>query len=591
MRGRQLAGVADRKLRHLVVPRLPVDFDARYARSLQSSLLTTPGPLAADTTAFRSALSPDRRAVFRDRYAAFSAGRLRFLGQSRTFEDPGAPNWNRSDLDALPGLWRLKFHGFQFLRWLVLGTEPAAASEADVILARRAIEHWSETVSIGEPQYLRRTWTPHAVTFRILNWSRFYCWGRPFDEGFAAALRRAIYTNARFLANHVEHEVGGNHLIENAAALVAAGTLFDGPEADGWKDTAVAVRRTATDQFLADGGHFERSPMYHSFCLWRYLTAIHLLAQSGEPVPPALCRTAADAVRFLHTVRGPDGRLPLLNDAVYGQAPAPDTLLAYAERVGITTMPDDQYASMPETGYYWAGDDSLCLLFDCGPVGPPHLPAHSHNDQLAVLLWIDGNPVFTDTGTYEYAPGDRRQHARSVAAHNTVQVGELEPIDIAGRYLMGRRTAPSVRVDVVDGHERLTGRYEKRTLGSSLYTHRRTTVTGSAWAAVVDDVNVAGDRPAISRFHLHPSVTVQQRPNADRPRFDIGVDGEQLASLYPFGMAVDVETTPYYPRFGVERSRSALVGRFCDPGTQTGLLVTTAAASPAGAGARSPTAG
>jgi hypothetical protein len=268
----------------------------------------------------------------------------------------------------------------------------------------------------------------------------------------------------------------------------------------------------------------------------------------------------------LQAIRPPDGRIPLLNDAVYGEALALDDCLAYADAVDIETQTTDDCGALPESGYYWLGDDSDRLLVDGGRFGPPHLPAHSHNDLFSVLLWVDGTQLLTDTGTYEYAPTLRRQYARSVRGHNTVQVGTTEPVDIGGRYLAGKRLQPRVRYTSADGHTVFDATYRKHSLQHASYTHCRRIVADEDWWLLRDSVTDTQSDAARSYLHFHPQVRVERHDGDDG--FALSVDGTALAHLLPVGFTdVTRGTTPYFPAFGSEVMRPSLRLSF-SPGTE-----------------------
>ena len=59
-------------------------------------------------------------------------------------------------------------------------------------------------------------------------------------------------------------DVLGNHLLENGFGLACAGAAAEGVEADAWWRSGCAILSWQLPrQFLADGGHFERSASYH----------------------------------------------------------------------------------------------------------------------------------------------------------------------------------------------------------------------------------------------------------------------------------------------------------------------------------------
>ena len=552
MKARQLAGVVDRKARHALVPRLPIDFDQRYKKQVPETLEPDIHPIAANLDTLRKSHSDETRDEFRNLALKAADGTITFLNRSIDFGDGSEIDWNHEKLDEYPLLWRLKLQSFEHLEWLTLGYEEPLEAELIDRTFQQGLLSWARSNPIGEHEYLRRSWIPHSVSLRVLNWSRYAAWGGKTVEE-SPRLYREIYRNALFLENHIEWDIDGNHLIENAAALVVAGVLFDEHDQE-WLETGVEIlKHAAKTQFLADGGHFERSPMYHIMVLMRYLTAVDLLSRVDGDVPRLIEQTAEDGVRYLRAIQAPDGRIPLLNDAVYEEEPSATTCLEYSRQVGIANSEAQPPSVLEDSGYYWLGSGDTRLLIDCGPVGPPHLPAHSHNDQLSINLWADGQPILVDTGTYEYAPTKRRQYSRSVEAHNTVQVNDQEPIDIGGQYLMGRRTAPEITRYENGDLGVFEGIVFKRTLFGSKYTHRRRITMNSEQWRVQDTVP---GRSFISRLHFHPAVSVTASANGSY----LAETKTTAISITPSSsyLSSEVVTSEYYPEFGIQHERKTI---------------------------------
>jgi uncharacterized heparinase superfamily protein len=615
MKPRQVAGVFDRKARELVVPRLPVDFDRRYERRVPASLDVTLAPFAANTAVLRRSVGKPTRERYRAGVQGAMVGELTFMNRTVDIAGPAGVDWYDDRLADLPRLWRLKLYGFQFLSWIALGVDPTADDAPETLRgADRWVRDWMESVEIGGPRYLRRAWTPYATSLRLINWIHYLAWrdavtdahGSGSPGPFEAAFRREIYKNALFLRNHIERDVGGNHLAENGAALVMAGLLFD-DDANDWLSTGLSVLAdVGSTQFLSDGGHFERSPMYHVLVLTRFLTVCDLLDRFGRSTPDAVRTPAVAGVRFLRFLRPPDGRLPLVNDAVHGESLSLDACLRYAASVGIS--PDGGEAGQrlsavdsgpvieagpPRrsddvadngSGYYWLRTGAGELLVDGGPLGPPHLPGHAHSDILNVLLWVHGRPVVTDTGTFDYERGPRRAYARGIEGHNTVQVGDYEPVPLGGRFLMGPRPTLTVRVASSDAVALFEGRYSASPLDGPAYTHHRAIYAGDSWWYVRDRVWGHETNPVRSRLHLHPDVSaVRTEDGRVRLRHDDGTTDPVDVWLHPQGASRDALTSGwYFPRFGEAIERS-VVDLYADASTTpatVGYVVTAADQSP-----------
>ena len=559
----QLLGMSTRTLKEQLIPRLPVDLDRHYERNIPDSPELSLGPIAANSAALRACLAPSTRELARERTWEAAVGEPTFMNHSRRIYTDNAIAWDRERYEDLPLLWPLKLYAFEPFSWIVRGFGPGHEACGRLRAAFDPwIGDWLHNATIGDAHYLRGMWTPWAVSLRLQRWLRYLAW---VEEGSSSQLRRSVrrgvFKHARFLASNVEWDVGGNHLIENGVALVMAGLAFEVPETD-WTKQGISILETAgARQFLADGCHFERSSMYHVLTLTRYLTVVDLLRRNGRQVPDTISGTATAATDFLRHLEPPDGRLPLLNDAVQGESLPLAACMSYAEAVGVSRRPNeaitaDRSIAPGGSGYGWLETTRGRMLIDGGPVAPAHLPGHAHSDTLGFLLWCGGEPVLTDTGTFGYVADERRQYARGVRGHNTVQVGELEPIVIAGKYLMGPRPTPCTRW-VTDPVTMFEGRYRARPLDGPAYLHHRAIFAGPAWWVLVDTVDNHAGRPVTSRLHCHPAVSVDVGSDTGTLRRPADAPSTAVRVTAPDN-AISIARGPYYPSFGRELERDVI---------------------------------
>ena len=138
----------------------------------------------------------------------------------------------------------------------------------------------------------------------------------------------------------MEHHLLGNHLFANAKALVFAGSFFEGEEADGWRERGRRIlSRELSRQILPDGGHFERSPMYHAILLEDVLDLVNLAGAYPETVELGPLSFYWDSARdmggWLQGMCHPDGVIGFFNDAAVGTAPTVAQLTDYAWRLGL----------------------------------------------------------------------------------------------------------------------------------------------------------------------------------------------------------------------------------------------------------------
>jgi uncharacterized heparinase superfamily protein len=328
------------------------------------------------------------------------------------------------------------------------------------------------------------------------------------DVPFRNQLIDSLYVQAAYLERFVESHLLGNHLIENGRALLLAGLFFKEGRARRWRRKGVKILWRELDrQVLADGGHDERSPMYHQLMLGVYRESVESLESAGASVPEGVREKLDDMARWLAIVHHPDGRIALLNDSVFSAAGSAVHL------IGGVEPPGDGLTVLEESGYFvfrshTQGD---CLVLDCGPLGPDHQPGHGHCDCLSFELSLAGQRLIVDSGvgTY-YGEPSWRHYYRSTRAHNTVQVDGEEQSEIWDRFRAARRARPSgVRWDRSDGVEWVTGAHTGYRRLPGKVEHRRWVLwIDRRYWLICDRLTGEGSHCLRSYLHFHPEAEV-----------------------------------------------------------------------------------
>lgn len=214
---------------------------------------------------------------------------------------------------------------------------------------------------------------------------------------------------------------------------------------------------------------------------------------------------------------------------------------------------------MDDTGYYWLGDGDDRLLVAAHEIAVPHMPAHAHAHPGQICLWIDGRRVLTDTGVYKYAAGEYRQRARSIRSHNTIQVGEREPVRMASSFWLWGQIDPSVTFE--ESGSRLELAYSVGGVGRPEYRHRREIEYGSGVWSVEERVE-SHKSPVVSRLHVHPRLNAKAVDN----RVEVmDKSDDPILSVVSFGDdTISIEDAPYYSEYGTECIRDAIAIRPSD---------------------------
>lgn len=403
-------------------------------------------------------------------------------------------------------------------------------------------------------------WEPYPVARRIVNWIKFdlRC------GGLTAAARDNLAIQARWLEKRLEFHLLGNHLFADAKALVFAGLFFESAEADRWRHRGMSlVSGQLDEQVLADGGHFELSPMYHAAFLEDLLDLVNFLRSSDVDVPAEWMRVCDRMRAWLGVMVHPDGEIPFFNDAAFGVAPRAAELEAYAARLSLPPIyPPAELTDLADSGYVRASAGPALMICDCAAIGPDYLPGHAHADSLSFELSVFGQRVLVNGGTSTYAEVPERQRQRGTAAHNTVVLDGQDSSEVWGGFRVARRArirhrevhSAAARVDILashDGYRRLKGR--------NLHT-RRWHLAGDG--LVIDDQVSGGPCDAEARFHLHPSVVAVKLAGSGVTLDLAGADTNQVRLEFSGAEAVTVEPFDWHPEFGLAVPGRCVVARF-----------------------------
>ena len=463
--------------RYAIDPSIPFVHAAIDAAGMEP--IATPPRLSDDV------LWPEGLDAVERRAAEFARGNFVYLNRAADFA--AGIRWR--DEGASP-LW---LYQLQYL-----GCVADLARIGRVADAAKVLASWRAQY---EGRWDAAAWHPYPTSLRFVN----LCVAASAAGGFEAlgpGVTKLAAVHAAYVLRHVEHDVRGNHIIENARALAWAGRVFHGGAAGECDRAARAILDVEiAEQVLPDGGHFELAPMYHGIVLRDLLEIRELVAAhssvSVKPLDTAIRRMG----EFLAGILCPDGDIPLLGDSVRNFGPPPATLLRLA---GVVPTEWTGVRSFPDTGLHVLKSARIWAIFDAGPVCPSYLPAHGQADTLTIEVWVDGVCVVGDPGVFDYS-GPERAWGRSSRAHSTVTMDRADTSEVHGSFRVG-------------------GRAEVLNVRSSTDSVLATMRPFGATAMIVRDVRVSGDSLEIgeeairvrgssveSRLHLAPGVGIENQ--------------------------------------------------------------------------------
>jgi len=329
--------------------------------------------------------------------------------------------------------------------------------------------HWIE----HNPHPIGINWASSLeVAFRSLSW----LWVKSLmaempavPQSFESDLDRALAVNGRHIERYLSTFFSPNtHLLGEAVALFFIGTLCpELPHSTEWKRLGWKIILNESErQVRPDGLHFEQSSYYHVYALDFFLHAALLASRNNIEIPEAFERKIEQMLDVLWSLslagithafgdddggrlfdpqrnRAPNLADPLATGAVlFGRSEFKAVAQSIREETiwllgaeGVVRF--NHIAPAPVTPSSTAFEDSglyimaggkhpTQMLIDAGPHGA-HTAGHGHSDALSIQLAHKGKMLLIDPGTCEYVgDGPERAHFRGTAAHNTIQVDDLE---------------------------------------------------------------------------------------------------------------------------------------------------------------------
>lgn len=338
---------------------------------------------------------------------------------------------------------------------------------------------------------------PYPASLRIMNLIRFLS---IYDEiEMRDELVDYLYSELHFLENRLEYHLLGNHLMENAFAILMGGVFF---QEKRWMELAKDIfSEQVPEQIVSDGGHFERSPMYHLILLFRFLEAIYYLPRNSD-MHLLFTETAKKMLGWMNQMSFKNGDLAHFNDSTDDQSYSKKQILRIAERCGIT-----QYPSSPlkDSDYRRFEHEIFELIVDTCGIKPDHQPGHAHADSLSFILYSNGKPIIVDPGVSTYEVGERRNWERSTKAHNTVTLEGQNTADIWGKFRIGKR--PNVKI-IEESDSECKLRLRHKLESGDLFEHHRKFNFSHEFVKIFDSVTL--NKTVEGRLHLHPNIKIKE---------------------------------------------------------------------------------
>ena len=361
------------------------------------------------------------------------------------------------------------------------------------------------------------------------------------EDTMVQELEHGIFVMTDYIMKHrAQFSSANNHLIVEMYAVALVGILTDYAL---WKDEALKVlTEELPKQNYSDGVNKEMSLHYQSFVMEAYGLLWLLMVKNHIEVPvawksylTAMTEFVADSTddfgRTMEFGDSDEGKILDLNGTVENHYQYVLNLMGclldkrYTDKAwhenlewivpeGMRTKKERYIpglvCSQKKGGYtFLRSKDRRALIgIDHADLGYGSIAAHGHADALSFQLFIDGQPIFVDSGTYNYhvTPEDRN-YFRSTAAHNTVMVDGKEQSEMLGPFIWGKKANAELIFSEQD-NDSITLAMEHD--GYKPVKHTRTLYFDGDRRLQIRD-EVLSSTKAAAKFILAPDIEVEER--------------------------------------------------------------------------------
>ena len=313
------------------------------------------------------------------------------------------------------------------------------------------------------------------------------------EDAMVLELEHGILVMTDYIMKHrARFSSANNHLIVEMYAVALVGILA---EYTPWRDEALKVlTEELPKQNYSDGVNKEMSLHYQSFVMEAYGLLWLLMVKNRIEVPvawksylTAMTEFVADSTddfgRTMEFGDSDEGKILDLSGTVENHYQYVLNLMGclldkrYTDKawhenlewIVPSTIRTEKEKYTPglvccrkEGGYTFlrSKDRRVLIGIDHADLGYGSIAAHGHADALSFQLLIDGQPVFVDSGTYNYhvTPEDR-DYFRSTAAHNTVMINGQEQSEMLGPFIWGKRARAHL-LDITENDRLVTVKME-----------------------------------------------------------------------------------------------------------------------------------
>lgn len=448
----------------------------------------------------------------------------------------------------------IRLHGFGWLRHV-----RATKSDAHCANARTILDDW---ISIHGHTIRGIAWEPDVIAQRVIAWlSHSPVVLKGADIGFYKRFLKNLTFQIRYLERISKRIMIGEPRLRAHIALALASISLPVKESVV-RRAANRLDRELEAQILPDGGHISRNPRVVLELLLDLLPLRQTYVNLGHDVPAKLIPAIDRMYPALRFFRHNSGELALFNGATSTLANELLSVLRYDETAG------QPFKSMRNSAFHRLSVRNTNVIIDTGVPFSQELSKTAHFGCLSFEMSSGQNRYIINSGSPRFAGQHFQQLSRVTAAHSAVVLNDTSTMQMSTSPYLGPIAVSGItdvnvsRHDVLPDSEGLTASHNGYLEEYGLIYERDiqlsvggSTIRGRDRFLKPDgkDPNPADGNVAVARFHIHPSIGLEQIGKHDVNL--IAPDGEKWSFSCIDGEIVIADDVFFADPSGIRRSQ------------------------------------
>ena len=482
------------------------------------------------------------RKYYQDELDGILNNKISFLNKTIQFEEK--IDWHKEELDQGTRLWKLNLNYHEFLFDVALEYYKTKDQKYLQYIEKTILE-WFEQNPLGTKGYGKDNWNSYSISLRVVSWIKIYnLISKKFSREFESFFIKYLWIQLRFLSENLELDILGNHLIKNWKALIWGRHFF----ATNLFDKAIKLtEKYVYSQFSEQGMHEENAPMYAGIVL-EDLMEVYLFQKKEDKNLESLIQKQYQVLTYLTN----QDQYLFFNDSVNKNGVQFSQLTNFYGKVFPSNQPTHSGGIFDIDGFVGFKTEKEHLVFDCADVVAGNQPGHVHCDALSFEYFRNAKKIFTNSGTFEYNLGSRREYSRSSESHNVLKYGQFNQSEVWSSFRMGRRASVKYNkkrfnkddfevVGSVKGHDFSKSISHQRKI---IKQKNSLIIEDTLRGNVVDDSNIY--------FHITPELTFKGQSICCKNTLD-KIANFEISHNYK------ITNTEFYPEFGLVKQKETLV--------------------------------